>query len=121
MLPVLDVFLTEAPLSQDRQVQPEIVALFRNMWYLCVLSGFLSTATALADWQRAILVRIAVNTPGLLEGAGDDFVETGLQFNPVLRRKVNALVRVLFSALSMCALMTDIILRFSSESRCDQG
>lgn len=103
LLPVLDAFFTASTLSQDREVPQEIVALFRNMWYLCVLSGFLSTASVLADWQRAILVRIAVNTPGLLEGAGDDFVETGLEFNPVLRRRVNVLVRPFLSPFAICS------------------
>lgn len=71
----------------------ELVTLFRSMWYLCILSGFLSGPSRIADWQRAALMRIAEHTPCLLQGAGDDFVETDLRFNPILGRTNYTVVR----------------------------
>ena len=69
LIPVLDAFFTSAKLDPRRPVDVIEVALFRSMWYLCCLSGFLSPASRIAEWQRAALVRIAVQTPCLLADA----------------------------------------------------
>lgn len=62
------------------------------MWYLCVLSGFLSSPLKVTEWQRGILIRIAKETPGLLKGVGNDFIETELNYNPLLKGKDYILV-----------------------------
>ena len=92
LVPVIDAFLATSKIASFITLDNEIVALFRSMWYLSVLSGFLSTPSRISDWQRSALGRIAEQTPCLLHGAGDDFAETDLQFNSILRRTNHTLV-----------------------------
>ncbi|ORY78396.1 hypothetical protein BCR35DRAFT_304996 [Leucosporidium creatinivorum] len=91
LIPVIDTFLTAAKFNPRGEVSPALVALFRGTWYLCLLSGFLSTPARIAEWQRAALVRIASHTPGLLRGVSNDFVETELEFSTILRSQTHAL------------------------------
>ncbi|KAL8284182.1 hypothetical protein RQP46_004931 [Phenoliferia psychrophenolica] len=91
LIPVLDAFFTSAKLDPRRKIDVVEVALFRNMWYLCSLSGFLSTPSRIADWQRAALVRIAVQTPCLVADARHDFIETEVEFSTILRRASHVL------------------------------
>ncbi|KDE03986.1 hypothetical protein MVLG_05555 [Microbotryum lychnidis-dioicae p1A1 Lamole] len=91
LVPILDAFLTGAKFDSRQDVDGSLVSLFRSAWYLIVLSGFVSTPSRIADWQRAALVRIAQRTPGLLRGIKDDFVATELDFNPILRNKEHVL------------------------------
>lgn len=93
LIPVLDAFFTSAKLDPKRKFDATEVGLFRNMWYLCGLAGFLSTPARVADWQRAALVRIAVQSPCLLADARHDFVETELEFDSILRRASHVIVR----------------------------
>lgn len=107
LLPILDTFLVKADLDPRRDFVPNIIALFRSMWYLCVMSGFLSPSSKLvSDWQRSVLARIAKQTPGLLDGAGDDFIETELEYNSVLRRSNYTIVRFALSLGSLPLLNT---------------
>lgn len=99
LVPILDSFLSAAK-PDVSAYDSATVALFRSMWHLCVLSGFISSATSVADWKRAAFVRIATFTPCLTQGTGDNFVETELEFNAILRRSNYSLVCLqLFSSL----------------------
>ena len=90
---VLDTFFGAAKMDPLRRTSSDIVGLFRSLWYLCVLYGFLSPSSdTIAPWQRVLFVRLAKYTPGLLTDAGDDFVQTELEFNSILRRKSHYLV-----------------------------
>ncbi|KAM0756315.1 hypothetical protein T439DRAFT_296348 [Meredithblackwellia eburnea MCA 4105] len=86
LIPVLDTFLTSSDADFRRVAKPSEVSLFRSMWYLCCMSGFLSSPARIADWQRAALVRIASHTPCLVADARSDFVETEVEFDSILRQ-----------------------------------
>lgn len=92
LIPIVDTFLSKANFDSRADLHPSLVSLFRSMWYICLLSGFLSTPSRIADWQRAALVRIASHTPGLLRGTGNDFVETELEFSTILKSPSQVLV-----------------------------
>lgn len=91
-IPIIDTFLTSAKFDPRGDVSQPLVAFFRGTWYLCLLSGFLSAPARVAEWQRAALIRIAARTPCLLRGASNDFVETELEFNAILKSNSHALV-----------------------------
>lgn len=96
LLPIIDTFLTSANFDPKRQdLQPAVMGLFRNLWYLCTLSGFMSTPARIAEWQKAALVRIARRSPTLLRGVGTNFVETELDYNGILKSSSHALVSIL--------------------------
>ncbi len=86
LIPVLDAFLSSAEVNVHSQASPALVSLFRSFWYLCVLSGFTTSPSRIATWQRDALVRIAKASPGLFDQITDDFVETELEFNVVLKQ-----------------------------------
>ncbi|KAK4703422.1 phosphatidylinositol 4-kinase A, partial [Phenoliferia sp. Uapishka_3] len=91
LVPVLDAFFTASKLDPRRKFEANQVALFRSFWYLCNLAGFLSTPTRIAEWQRAALIRIAVQSPCLVSDARHDFVETELEYSSILRRASHVL------------------------------
>lgn len=92
LVPIIDRFLTESKFNHRQELSNTVIGLFRNVWYLCLLSGFLSTPARIAEWQRAALIRIASRTPTLLRGVGHDFVETELEYNGILKSSNHALV-----------------------------
>ncbi|KAK4048808.1 phosphatidylinositol-4- kinase [Microbotryomycetes sp. JL201] len=92
LIPSIDMFLTQAEFDPRRRDLPSpLLALWRNFWILCRLAGFLSTPVRIYEWQRQALQRIAVRSPALLRGAGNDFVETELQYNAILKSEMHAL------------------------------
>ncbi|KZV73387.1 atypical/PIKK/PI4K protein kinase [Peniophora sp. CONT] len=87
LLPI-DALLAHADYTPRTQASPELVVLFRNMWFLCTLFqlGAQEEKEASAtEWRRPALARIAVATPPLIsEDAHDTFV-SDVEFNPSIR------------------------------------
>ncbi len=74
----------------------DFVNLFRNMWLLCAMFSFTRTDSQYVDDSgRLALKRIARNTPPLLLESQRDYVESGLEYNSILRRDYAAAVRYL--------------------------
>lgn len=66
-----------------------IVALFRNMWFLCVLFHFTTDnkqETAM-EWQQPALARIAAKTPPMILEEAYDSIASDLQYNSVIRQE----------------------------------
>ena len=67
----IDALLThdDSSFNPRRDSPPEIVSLFWNTWFLCLLFGFTNAdtneATAM-DWLKPALSRIATQTPSMV-------------------------------------------------------
>ncbi|CAG8516675.1 5515_t:CDS:10 [Ambispora gerdemannii] len=83
LLPVLKVLLAH----DDFKVNPseDLVAMFRNVWFYCVLYGFVSETTWVREWHDC-LVAIAQKTPPLVLESATNYLSSDLQYNSVLRR-----------------------------------
>ncbi|KAG8904073.1 phosphatidylinositol-4- kinase [Tulasnella sp. 403] len=86
VLPI-DALLSHKDFQPHVNTVPEVVALFRNFWFICVLFQFTAgDMSVMNDWQRAALARIATKTPPIVHEASQDFVTSELEYNPVLRQ-----------------------------------
>lgn len=89
LLPI-DALLAHSDFELHKSASPELVALFRNMWFLCVLFHFTSSDLrheSLTDWQRAALSRIAIKTPPLVIEDMSDYASSALEYNSVIRHE----------------------------------
>ncbi|KAH9930753.1 atypical/PIKK/PI4K protein kinase [Fomitopsis serialis] len=68
-----------------------IVMLFRNMWFLCVLFQFTTPSEqkqqSAMDWQQPALARIAMKTPPLILEEAQDTIVSDLEYNTVIRQE----------------------------------
>lgn len=65
---------------------PELVGLFRNMWFLCILFRFTTDSGDLCRRaQREALSHISTKTPPLVREEEQDYVTSALEFNSVIR------------------------------------
>lgn len=89
LLPI-DALLGHSDFNPDKNASSDIVSLFRNMWFLCILFGFTtresSEATAL-DWLKPALARVAVKTPSMVDEGSHDAVASVVEYNSVLRQE----------------------------------
>ncbi|ORY33464.1 hypothetical protein BCR39DRAFT_520273 [Naematelia encephala] len=78
----------------DNAASPELVAHFRNMWFLCVTFGLSGPAgrTRLSEHQSEALSIIAEKTPALVLESATDYVESDLEYNSILRKDYAASV-----------------------------
>lgn len=90
LLPI-DALLAHADFNPQKHASSEIVTLFRNMWFLCVLFHFTSNEEkedSAMEWQKPALARIAEKTPFLvLEEAHDFSIANELEYNSVIRQE----------------------------------
>jgi phosphatidylinositol 4-kinase A len=90
LLPI-DALLAHADFNPQKHASSEIVTLFRNMWFLCVLFNFTSNEEkedSAMEWQKPALARIAAKTPFLvLEEAHDFSIFNELEYNSVIRQE----------------------------------
>lgn len=96
MLPI-DALLAHSNFNPHVNASPELVALFRNLWFLCVLFRFTTIdegGSATGDWQVAALSRIATKTPALVVEEIPDFLTSHLEYNTIIRQEYAATVRV---------------------------
>ena len=95
LLPI-DALLSHDDFNPRNDSSPEIVSLFRNTWFLCVLFGFTSTNTSEAtamDWLRPALSRIATTTPSMVVEESHDTVASDVEYNSVIRQEYANTVR----------------------------
>lgn len=89
LLPI-DALLAHADLNPRDNPSAELMTLFRNTWFLCVLFGFTTTddheATAM-DWLKPALARIALNTPSMVVEEAHDAVASDVEYNSVIRQE----------------------------------
>ncbi|KAK4686496.1 phosphatidylinositol 4-kinase A, partial [Tremellales sp. Uapishka_1] len=66
----------------------ELVAHFRNLWFLCVVFGLSGSAgrKRLSDHELNALSNIAVKTPALVLESANDYVASDLEYNSILRK-----------------------------------
>nr|CAG8453226.1 5703_t:CDS:10 [Entrophospora candida] len=86
LLPVLKTLLSHDDFKVHLNVSKELVELFRNLWFHCVLYGFVSEADAWIREWRDSLVLIAQKTPPLVQEGATNYLESDLEYNSVLRR-----------------------------------
>jgi len=88
LLPI-DALLAHSDFDLQYSASPELVALFRNMWFLCVLFHFTTDnkqETAM-DWQQPALARIAAKTPPMILEEAHDSLASELEYNSVIRQE----------------------------------
>lgn len=89
LLPI-DALLAHADFNPRDNPSPEVVTLFRNTWFLCILFGFTTTdnneVTAM-DWLKPALARIALNTPSMVLEEAHDAVASDVEYNSVIRQE----------------------------------
>lgn len=73
--------------QDEGPVSEEIVMLFRNMWFLSVALGLLDSGRKEAQKHREYLRKIAVKTPCLVTYTPLNYVDTELEYNPLLRKE----------------------------------
>jgi phosphatidylinositol 4-kinase A len=89
LLPI-DALLAHADFNPQIDPSPEIVTLFRNMWFLCILFHFTSSEekeeTAM-EWQKPALGRIAAKTPSIVLEEAHESISNELEYNSVIRQE----------------------------------
>jgi phosphatidylinositol 4-kinase len=74
----------------------EVITLFRNMWFLCILFHFTSVeerSGSAMEWQRPALQRIAVKTPAIVLEEARDSLFGEIEYNTVVRQEFAQAVR----------------------------
>ncbi|CAG8502818.1 1116_t:CDS:10, partial [Ambispora leptoticha] len=85
LLPVLKALLAHNDFKAHQNLSADLVAMFRNVWFHCVLCGFVSETTWVREWHDC-LVAIAQKTPPLVLESATNYLSSDLQYNSVLRR-----------------------------------
>ncbi|KAF9067556.1 hypothetical protein BDP27DRAFT_1328569 [Rhodocollybia butyracea] len=88
LLPI-DALLAHVDFNPHINDSSTLVALFRKMWFLCVLFHFTvdeKEATAM-EWQRPALARIATKTPAMVLEESHDSVASDVEYNSVIRQE----------------------------------
>ncbi|KZT09606.1 atypical/PIKK/PI4K protein kinase [Laetiporus sulphureus 93-53] len=87
LLPI-DALLTHDDFKLQIGIPSNVVTLFRNMWFLCVLFRFTTSDDHSAmDWQRPALARIAMKTPPIVLEEVHDTIVSDLEYNTVIRQE----------------------------------
>lgn len=84
LLPVISALLEHENFNSHLKPNEETVALFRNMWFHCVLFGFVTESMWLREWHSSML-QIAKKTPVLVIESATNYLESDLEHNSVLR------------------------------------
>jgi phosphatidylinositol 4-kinase A len=89
LLPI-DALLAHADFNPQKNASGEVVMLFRNMWFLCILFHFTSSEekedTAM-EWQKPALARIAAKMPSIVLEEPHDSILNELEYNSVIRQE----------------------------------
>jgi phosphatidylinositol 4-kinase len=89
LLPI-DALLSHTDLNPRSGSSPELVALFRKMWFLCTLFQFTAAdgkGGSATEWSRPALSRIAAKTPALVFEEAHDPLVSDIEFNSSIRRE----------------------------------
>ncbi len=87
LLPI-DALLSHADLNPRSASSSELVALFRNMWFLCTLFQFTVADEkdgSATEWRRPALCRIAAKTPALVFEDAHELLASDIEFNSSIR------------------------------------
>ena len=74
-------------------VQESMLSLFRDFWYTVTILGLLSSAHGQPAHRRRSLASIAARTPCLARDLPANYVDSELEFNPILRREAGQVSR----------------------------
>lgn len=89
LLPI-DALLSHEDFEVGADVSYNVVTLFRNMWFLCVLFGFTVPPehghTAM-EWRQPALARIAARSPPIVLEEAHDSIVSDLEYNTVIRQE----------------------------------
>ncbi|GJJ07619.1 hypothetical protein Clacol_001823 [Clathrus columnatus] len=86
LLPIAAI-LDHRDFKPNFQASPELITLFRNMWFLSVLFRFTSEESAtVQSAQHDALVRIALKTPALVKEEEMEYVTSAIEYNSVIRQ-----------------------------------
>lgn len=89
LLPI-DALLAHEDFNPQSDAASTIIALFRNMWFLCILFNFTSvddTEQNAMEWQKPALARIAAKTPSMVLEESHDSVASDVEYNSVIRQE----------------------------------
>ena len=89
LLPI-DALLSHADLNPRSRSSPELIALFRKMWFLCTLFQFTAAdekCGSATEWRRPALARIAAKTPALVFEEAHDSLVSDIEFNSSIRQE----------------------------------
>ncbi|KAI8636242.1 hypothetical protein BD408DRAFT_487034 [Parasitella parasitica] len=84
LLPVISALLEQEDFNPHHQPSEDMVSLFRNMWFHCVLFGFVTEPMWIREWHPSML-RIAKKTPVLVIESTTNYLESDLEHNSILR------------------------------------
>ena len=84
LLPVLKALLSHDDFNAHINASDELVSLFRDFWFHCVLYGFVSEKAWIREWKDSLVV-IAQKSPPLVQEA-TNYLESDLELNSVLRK-----------------------------------
>lgn len=112
LLPI-DALLSHDDCNPRKDSSPEIVSLFRNTWFLCVLFGFTnadaSEATAM-NWLKPALSRIATKTPSMVVEESHDAAASDVEYNSVIRQEyANTVGALTFSSVTTYLPLLQVI------------
>lgn len=109
LLPI-DALLAKPDFEPHVDTPPTLIALFRNMWFLCALFH-LSAQDELAnpssggtgmEWQRPALARIAAKTPSMVLEESHDTVASDVEYSSVIRQEYVSTVSIILLLLCQC-------------------
>lgn len=87
LIPISELLAHEG-YHPERDASPELVGLFRNFWFLCVVFGISGQIGKKKLSEHAIqaLGVIAEKTPALVLESANDYVDSDLEYNSILRK-----------------------------------
>ena len=88
LLPI-EALLSHEDFDLQSNTSPELVCLFRSMWFLCSLFHFAmfeEKDQIAMNWVRQVLRKIASRTPAIVVEEGMDLVGE-LEYNTIIRRE----------------------------------
>ncbi|CAO1634457.1 unnamed protein product [Parajaminaea phylloscopi] len=90
LLPPIAALLSNNDINPHLEPSVEMVSLFRNMWFLCVIFGFVDSGrkarSATTESMAQSLSVISLKTPTLVPETSVNYLESDLQYNSVLKR-----------------------------------
>ncbi|WRT70200.1 uncharacterized protein IL334_007194 [Kwoniella shivajii] len=94
LIPIATI-LSHSSYHPDKSASPELVAHFRNLWFLCVVFGLSGPAgqKRLSEHETNALRTIAEKTPALILEGSNDFVASDLAYNSILRKDYAASIQ----------------------------
>ncbi|CEG79179.1 Putative Phosphatidylinositol 4-kinase stt4 [Rhizopus microsporus] len=84
LLPVIRALLEHDNFNPHLSPSEDITTLYRNMWFHCVLFGFVTESIWIREWYDSMLY-IAQKTPVLVIESATDYLESDLEYNTMLR------------------------------------